>query len=150
MIIEQFSWQYALLFSNALMLCAVGLAAVRMRRELQATREFWQSPAASAMQAEAYDDRDLRRMVDRRMTMLEKFLEQLIDSKAGLGADVAANRPLQKHEVPVDYAVRMARSGASVDDLVRGCGLNKGEAQLLMRLHACTRSVSPQSGAATH
>lgn len=150
MIIEEFSWQYALLLSNALMLCAVGFAASRMRREMQATREFWQSPAAAAMQAESYDDRDLRRMVDRRMTMLEKFLEQLIESKAGLGAESTINRPLQKHDVPVDHAVRMARSGASLDDLVRGCGLNKGEAQLLMRLHACSKTAPPSGSAATH
>ena len=37
--------------------------------------------------------------------------------------------------LPIENAVRMARHGASIDDLVRSCGLNIGEAQLMQKLH---------------
>lgn len=87
-----------------------------------------------------YDDTDLRRMIDRRMTMLEARTRKLIEKQmliesTGRAAPVT---PL-KNELPVEYAVRMARAGASVEDLVQSCGLNVGEAQLLLRLHASRR-----------
>lgn len=141
MTIDDSFWQYGLLLSNALLIGAAGLAVVRVRSELRATRAFWSSPAGTAMQPEPYDDRDLRRMFDRRITMFEKYLEQQIISRAAVAAEAPAVTP-RNSEPPVEYAVRMVRSGASADDLVRGCGLNKGEADLLMRLHANTKNAS--------
>jgi Protein of unknown function (DUF2802) len=35
----------------------------------------------------------------------------------------------------MEHAARLARDGASVDELTRSCGLNVGEASLLRRLH---------------
>jgi hypothetical protein len=36
----------------------------------------------------------------------------------------------------------MARHGASIDDLIRSCGLNIGEAQLMRKLHGKIRDES--------
>jgi hypothetical protein len=38
-------------------------------------------------------------------------------------------------EFPMEHAARLAKSGASVDELTRNCGLNIGEARLVRRLH---------------
>ncbi len=141
MTIDDSFWQYALLLPNALLIAAAGLAVVRVRNELRATRAFWSSPAMTAMQPEPYDDRDLRRMFDRRITMFEKYLEQQIVSRTESAAE-SPTTSQRNNELPVEYAVRMVRSGACADDLVRGCGLNKGEADLLMRLHANSKTTT--------
>lgn len=141
MIIDAYLMQYGLLLANALLLAAAAIALTRARAELRRMTAFQSSPAAAAMQAEPYDDRDLRRMFDRRCTMLEARLQQLVERHATTAASGPVLPP-QKNELPVDYAVRMARSGAGLDDLVRGCGLNRGEAQLLLRLHASRRTTA--------
>lgn len=120
--------------TGAMIAAAVLCAA--MRRE---QNEFARSILETTIEApvERFDDRELRRMFDRRLTILEERLIRILrenTKKAPLPV------PPLKNELPVEYAVRMARSGASVDDLVRGCGLNIGEAQLLLRLHASQRA----------
>ncbi len=146
MMIDEMLMQHGLLLANAILLAAAALALARGRTELRRMRAFLTSPAAAAMQADPYDDRELRRMFDRRCTMLEARLEQLVERHARR-TGVAAALPPQKNELPVEYAVRMAQSGAGLDDLVRGCGLNRGEAQLLLRLHARRRETG---GRAAH
>ena len=137
MTIDDSILQYGLLLANAILLAAAALALVRGRAEARRLRALFDSPLAAALAPEPYDDRELRRMFDRRCSMLEKRLELLVErsSQAAQARPLAAVPP-QKNELPVEYAVRMARNGASIDDLVRGCGLNKGEAQLLLRLHS--------------
>lgn len=140
MTIDDSFWQYALLLSNAFLVAAAALAVIRSRSEMRAMREFWTSPAMLAMQPEAYDDRDLRRMLDRRITMLQKYVEQKIESRDDEETGTTTAIIRRGNELPIEYAARMARAGASVEDLIRGCGLNKGEAELLMRLHAGQQS----------
>ena len=142
MTIDDSFWQYALLLSNACLVAAAALTLIRSRSEMRAMREFWTSPAMLAMQPEAYDDRDLRRMLDRRITMLQKYVEQKIERSGDEETRKSAAVVLRGNELPLEYAARMARGGASVEDLIRGCGLNKGEAQLLMRLHAGQQAAS--------
>jgi hypothetical protein len=47
------------------------------------------------------------------------------------------NMPLPSMPAPRGYevAVRLARSGATVDELISSCGLSRNEAQLVLRLH---------------
>lgn len=43
-------------------------------------------------------------------------------------------------EQPYERATRLAQDGASVDDIVNGCGLSRAEAELVIMLHgACGR-----------
>jgi len=44
--------------------------------------------------------------------------------------------------LPIENAVRMAKHGASIEDLMRSCGLNIGEAQLMRKLHGQTRAAA--------
>jgi hypothetical protein len=41
--------------------------------------------------------------------------------------------------VPLENALRMAKNGASIEDLTRNCGLNIGEARLMQKLHGKAR-----------
>lgn len=147
MMIEQIDWQAALAASNVLLIGITAIALLRTRREMRRNRRALAAVANRVAAAEPYDDRELRRMFDRRLTMLQKYLEQQVETNLQKTAEPPVTEgllPPRKNELPVEYAARMARGGASVDDLVRGCGLNKGEAQLLMRLHA-----RPQAAPAT-
>ena len=40
-----------------------------------------------------------------------------------------------ERSLPIENAQRMARMGASIEDLTRSCGLNIGEARLMKKLH---------------
>jgi hypothetical protein len=53
------------------------------------------------------------------------------------------NQPLPAMPAPRGYevAVRLARSGATVDELISSCGLSRHEAQLVLRLHGRQESV---------
>jgi hypothetical protein len=142
MIFDVSPWQYALLLSNVFLLGAAALALVQVRRELRDSRRFWQGPTAASMQGEAYDDRGLRRMIDDRIAKLAANIERTQRPPAAV-----EQAPVRAAPVSFEHATRMARQGASIDDLVLGCGLNKGEAQLLLRMHA-NNSLAESS--ATH
>jgi hypothetical protein len=138
-------WQYLMLIANAFLIGAAALAVLRVQRELASLRQFWQSPAAVALMGDSYDDRGLRRMIDQRFLDLRAHLDS--SPPAAAVAAPQALPPPPPGAMPLDYATRMARAGASVDDVVRGCGLNRGEAQLLIRLHS---SKGPAMAPATH
>ena len=63
---------------------------------------------------------------EQRITELSQRLEQPTARPAG-----SASGP-QGYQI----AIRLARSGASAEELVAGCGLTPAEAQLVRRLHA--------------
>ena len=72
--------------------------------------------------------------LEHRLAMIDDRLDKLTRQKA------SANN-ITSSELPFDYAVRMAKQGASEEDLTRTCGLNKAEAQLMRRLHARQRDT---------
>lgn len=66
---------------------------------------------------------------------LEQRFAKVQKSVESAAADtVAESRPLTQ-SLPIENAVRMARQGASIDELTRSCGLNLGEARLMQKLH---------------
>ncbi len=57
-------------------------------------------------------------------------LQQKLEERSQLGqASVAGNSG------GIDLAVRLARQGSEIDDIVKTCGVTRHEAQLLARLH---------------
>lgn len=131
--------QFGLPLANSVMLVACLWTCARTQREVQQQGNAAEILPQLLAPAEPYDDQELRRMVDRRLTIFEERLLHTVRQQQK-PVSVAAPVPPLKNELPVEYAVRMARSGAGVDDLVRGCGLNIGEAQLLLRLHSSARA----------
>lgn len=73
--------------------------------------------------------------LDERIDALQKTVEQLSRKEEMLQQKGRGN-------VPLEYAVRMAKSGAGVEELTRSCGLKKGEAELLLKLHANREPVA--------
>lgn len=55
------------------------------------------------------------------------------------GSPGGAGSP-ESSDTPYGYAIRMAREGRSVNELASGCGLSRGEAELIVALY---RSSSP-------
>ncbi len=123
---------YCLLFANAMLLAAAGLALMRFQRRCEQYMQFWSSPTGAALAdsapGETAEQQQQAVRLERRIDELQQKLKSVITKQA---------RP----ELPttlaktMDDAVRMARKGASVTDLERSCGLNHGEAQLIWRLH---------------
>lgn len=126
---------YLIVIANAVLLTAASLAILRFSKQSRGLLEFWRSPTGTAVAAGTAESAAVVRLLkmaarlERRVADLQAQVEQL--SKRP-GQTVRHNvRPL-----PLDNAARMARSGASVEELTRTCGLNLGEAKLLRQLHA--------------
>jgi hypothetical protein len=129
---------YGLQLLITVLLAACTWHCIRLRLEVAQQGAATQRPPPATV--EQFDDRELRRMFDRRLTILEeRLLHTVRQQQKPVPLSPQAPVPPLKNELPVEYAVRMARSGAGVNDLVQGCGLNIGEAQLLLRLHSNTR-----------
>jgi hypothetical protein len=117
---------YLLLASNALLAGCAALAIIRAQRLTQNQESFWKSTTGAALTMQPGQE-ELLKAIDSRITELGSQLESPRhevenDSQATSG-------------VPFENAVRMAKHGATMDDLTRTCGLSASEARLLMRVH---------------
>jgi len=119
---------YALLFANAALLAAAALAVLRFQRMLRESRAFWESPTGAAIQTENPAQIDQGKLLAHEISVLQKTVAKLCQRQQAR-VDAPAG------QVPLEHAVRMARRGASVEDLTRSCGLNIGEARLMHTLH---------------
>ena len=124
-----------LLIANASLLAACGIALVRFRRQARRFEQFWDSPTGVSLA----DTQSLQAETTSRPVPADPRLEQRVAELQAVVRTLALKSQSASHSVearlPIDNAVRMARSGASIDELIRSCGLNIGEAQLLRKLH---------------
>ena len=125
MIIGEASLTSVLLLSTALLLAAASLAILRFQRLVRDSAELLSRAAPAATKPSADADESL----EQRIRALQKIVEDL-------GRKEETLQPTGRHDMPIENAVRMAKCGAGVDELTRSCGLKKGEAELLLRLHA--------------
>lgn len=88
--------------------------------ELAAAREALVRAADAAAEAAAASEQR-HAAVDVRLAGIEEQQEQLRLLGEGAGG--------------YGQAIRLAQQGASAEDLARDCGLNRGEAELLVSLH---------------
>ncbi len=125
---------YLLLLSNAALLSAAVIAIVRFQRQCERLEKFWNSPTGAAL---ADQQPDLDRSLALNTLRLERRLARLQATVEGLTALPGERipEPSTSHPLPIENAIRMAKSGASVEDLSRSCGLNIGEARLLKTMH---------------
>jgi len=71
---------------------------------------------------------------------VESLGARLIQAQAKTQVQTPAPRPAPAAGANTrgyETAIRMARSGASVDEIVASCGTTRAEAKLLRRLHEC-------------
>lgn len=61
-------------------------------------------------------------------------IEEDLERRAEAAQPVGVRTELERKSI--EFATRLASRGASADELVELCGLSRGEAELLMRVHA--------------
>ena len=105
----------------------------------------------SARRQSAHSDAQLAARLEIALTEIRKLSGQMIALGGTLDAlgtrlqQTSAQRPAPTpapaaaSQNPRGYetAIRMARSGASVEEIVASCGTTRAEAKLLRRLHEC-------------
>lgn len=130
---------YLLMASNVTVLAMAFVAVARFERRWQRIENFWDSPTGAAL-----DDLADEELCEQKKTTqrLQQQLGELQTAVKEIDVNAPMRRPPVEHRVPIDNAVRMARLGASVDDLTRNCGLNIGEARLMQKLHRKAASAS--------
>ncbi len=135
---------YLIVFSQALLLAAACLALSRFQRRCREMEDFWDSPTGAMLAEERQSSEQRIVSVASEHDLKEKLkLDQRVnDLQRQLNALTA--KPPEKTSVlpfeiernlPIEHASRMAKQGASVEELTRTCGLNIGEARLLQKLH---------------
>ena len=120
-----------LLLANAVLLAAAAVALGRFCRRFERMTHFWQSPTGAAIADKASQHERQQLLVNLR---LERQLSGLRD-KIDVLANAEPNANLAPQQLPIDNAIRMAKNGASIEELTRTCGLNIGEARLMQKLH---------------
>lgn len=121
-------WLYMLLLCNAILIAAAALALTRFRQLVRSTRDFWRSPTGSALQSDT-GEMAIDQIMAERLLALQRTVDDLVIRDYSRSAE-------PRTALPFEHAARMAKQGATVSELAESCGLNKGEAELVMRLHA--------------
>ena len=108
---------------------------------VQGLRQFplrWEQDSGEIALYEADAEEPAAEGERKQMLNMLRIEKQLLSLRSEIAAHAQARSetPTSERVLPLDNAVRMARNGASVDDLTRSCGLNVGEAQLIRTMHA--------------
>ena len=128
---------YLLLISNAVLIAAAAIAVTRFRRQCIRLEHVWNS-ATSVTQREKQTEQARQHLL---ITMrLERLVKELQTQMRSVVRKERVPDPLVERLLPIENAVRMAKNGASVEDLARSCGLNIGEARLMKKVHARTNT----------
>ena len=114
---------YLLMICNGVLAGAAAVAILRFQNMIKSQRSFWASPTGDAMSSQPDGVRE-------NTSGKRKFEEGLGNLSRDDKAKSAGPR-----SIPHENAVRMAKHGATVDDLTRSCGLSDIEARLVMRVH---------------
>jgi len=143
MIIEISTMSLLLLLANAALLAVSTLVLLRFQRESRIQREFWGSPTGAALAGEPAADvrggesaserrnraQSIMRL-ERQMLLLRKDFHRSLASAPDPGIETRTAAVL-----PFENAARMAKHGASADELSARCGLSTEEARLMLKLH---------------
>ncbi len=132
MIIDDPTIYYALLAGKAFVLLLATIVLLSMWRQTRRVEErlieLGREPAQDDKSDAARQQLIVSLRLDKRISELQRQIAGLAVTEQKTAAPVP--RPL-----PIENATRMARHGASIEELTRTCGLNIGEAELLKKLH---------------
>lgn len=145
---------HLLLIANAALLAAASIAIMRFHNQCRRFEQFWVNPTGAKLANTTYvrtpDERGSKLADTTYVTAPETppaipHLERRVNELHKVVKILARkDYPLQAPSdsaLPIENAVRMAKLGASTKELIRGCGLNIGEAQLLRKLHGKARAT---------
>lgn len=127
MMISEIQLLYVLHGATALLLAAAGIAIVRFQKKFRDSAAFWASPTGAVVHAETCGGESKDAIADQ---LAE--LRQLLDNLATRDSNTAS---VVSGESRFENAVMLAKQGVAPGELTKNCGLNNGEAQLLIRLH---------------
>ena len=135
MMIDNSYFFYMLLSSNIALLAIVAVLLTRFELRWKRIDEYWDSPNED--ESQQISDANYREHLIV-IKNLERRLDELQRSLKVIEIEAPTQPPQTERKLPLDNAVRMAKLGASVDDLTRNCGLSIGEARLMHKLHGKT------------
>lgn len=132
---------FMLIAANVLMLAISGLSIAKFERRCRRIEEFWDSPTGTALAEDElssgmYEQVIATKRLEQRLGEVQRAMKVM-----QIRAPKERRSPVVQH-LPIENAVRMARHGASIEDLTRNCGLNIGEARLMQKLHGKARMVA--------
>lgn len=142
MIISDPTFIYLLVISNATLLAAGCIAILRFQTQQRDHEDFWSSPTGTSLADTKHEDVEQLARSNRR---LEKQLVELKHCVEALAHKDAGSMPSVERSLPIENAIRMARKGATIEELTRSCGLNNGEARLMHKMHGNLRVVSDRA-----
>lgn len=134
-----FDLVYLLMMSNAVLLSAACMILIRFERRTRRMEQFWSSPTGAALSDT--DEPEFRKQMEATQR-LEKSMGELQRTVKVLDIKKHRPRPAVERNLPIENAIRMAKLGASIEELTRSCGLNIGEARLMQKLHGKARVAS--------
>ena len=127
-----------LLAANAMLLGLTCHALVRFERRCKRIEDFWESPTGNALsdsgEAELREQMKATQRLEKSVGQLQRTVKVIELNKHRPQPAEPAQAPVERN-LPIENAIRMARLGASVEELTRSCGLNIGEARLMQKLH---------------
>ena len=127
-----------LLAANAILLALACHALVRFERRCKRIEDFWESPTGNALadngEVGLGEQMKATQRLEKRVGELQRTVKVIELNKEHSPA-VEPMQPAVERNLPIEHAIRMARLGASVEELTRSCGLNIGEARLMQKLH---------------
>jgi len=136
MITLQAHYVYLLIVSNAIMLALACFCFTRFDKRCRQIEAFWISPTGTAISndndGDSQEQMRLTQNLEQRVGELQKTVTVMAVKKPD--STPTPSTPIERN-LPIENAVRMARLGASIDDLAKSCGLNIGEARLVQKLH---------------
>ena len=136
MITTESYYLLVLLVANALLLAIACTVLSRFDRRCRRIEEFWDSPTGTALADDGEEEALQQTLATRR---LEQRLGELQRTVKLMEIKAPKQEPNVERSLPIENAMRMARNGASIDELTRTCGLNIGEARLMQKLHGRTQ-----------
>ncbi len=135
-----------LLAANAMLLALACHALVRFERRCRRIEDFWESPTGNVLsgsgEAELREQMRATQRLEQRLGELQRTVKVIeLNNHRPKPAEPA--QPAAERSLPTENAIRMARMGASVEELTRSCGLNIGEARLMRKLHRQSAGTAP-------
>ncbi len=132
MIIDDPTIYYALLAGKAFVLLLATIVLLSMWRQTRRVEEQLAELGREPVQDDKSDAAKQQLIASLR---LDKRITDIQRQIAGLAVTEQRTTNPVPRPLPIENATRMARHGASVEELTRTCGLNIGEAELLKKLH---------------
>ena len=132
MIIDDPTIYYTILAGKAFVLILGTIVLLGMWRQTRRVEHFLSEISHRPAAQERTDSSKQQLIASLR---LDKRISELQQQIAALSVTEKKNADPISRPLPIENAARMARHGASVEELTRTCGLNAGEAELLSQRH---------------